>query len=102
MLSSKPLISLPNYEIIRVVGSGSFGTFCFVYFSNCFSQTKGYVFEAWDPTNKKKVALKRVEKVGSQLSREYEILFELKNCDNIVQIIVYTVNISDLSEPTTS
>lgn len=86
MQPAQTFVALPNYEIIRVVGSGSFGrkiillTLLFLY--------QGYVFEAWDPTNKRRVALKRVEKVGTQLSREYEILFELKDCDNVVQILV--------------
>ena len=34
----------------------------------------GYVFEAWDNVFKRTVALKRVEKVGNKLSREYQIL----------------------------
>lgn len=66
------MTSLPNYEIIKVIGSGCFG----------------YVFEAYDKTNKKKVALKRIEKVGTQLSREYEILFKIKDCENVVKILV--------------
>ena len=66
------LAPIPNYEITKVIGSGSFG----------------YVFEAWDHMNQRKVALKRIEKVGNQLSREYEILFELKNCDHVVKILV--------------
>jgi serine/threonine protein kinase len=48
----------------------------------------GYVFEAYDNRNKKKVALKRIEKVGNSLSREYEILFDIKNCDHAVKILV--------------
>lgn len=38
------------------------------------------MFEAYDQNRNRKVALKRIEKVGNQLSREYEILFELKDC----------------------
>ena len=30
---------------------------------------QGYVFEAWDKKKQRKVALKRIEKVGNQLSR---------------------------------
>ncbi len=30
----------------------------------------------------------RIEKVGNQLSREYEILFELRDCDNVIKILV--------------
>ena len=37
---------------------------------------------------KKKVAIKRLEKVGPSLSREYEILFELKDNEYIVNILV--------------
>lgn len=48
----------------------------------------GYVFEAFDNTNKRKVALKRIEKVGDQLSREFEILFEIKDNDHVVKILV--------------
>ena len=66
------MVTLPNYEIIKVIGSGSFG----------------YVFEAFDHANNRKVALKRIEKVGNQLSREYEILFDIKDCDYVVKILV--------------
>jgi serine/threonine protein kinase len=76
------LVTLPNYEIIRVIGSGSFGT------SSLKSSSLGYVFEAYDHTHSRKVALKRIEKVGTQLSREYEILFELRESDYIVKILV--------------
>lgn len=65
------MVSLPNYEITKLIGSGSFG----------------YVFEAIDKNKNKKVALKRIEKVGATLSREYQILWDLKNCENIVQIL---------------
>lgn len=65
------MIALPNYEIIRVVGSGSFG----------------YVFEAFDKNLNRRVALKRIEKVGNQLSREYEILFDIKDCDHVIKIL---------------
>lgn len=46
------------------------------------------MFEAIDRTNNRKVALKRIEKVGTQLSREYEILFEVKESDHVVKILV--------------
>ncbi len=68
---------IPQYEIVRVIGSGSFGKQC----------DSGYVFEGYDPVNKRKVALKRVEKVGNQLSREYEILMEIKECPYVVRIL---------------
>ena len=88
MQPNQSFVALPNYEIIRVVGSGSFGSSLIIFTFSLLYLISGYVFEAWDPTNKKRVALKRVEKVGTQLSREYEILFELKDCDNVVQILV--------------
>ena len=62
----------PNYEITKVLGSGAFG----------------FVFEAFDHTNHRKVALKRIEKLGNQLSREFEILLEVKDSDHIVKILV--------------
>ncbi|KAL4427508.1 hypothetical protein ABPG74_015211 [Tetrahymena malaccensis] len=65
------MIPLPNYEIKRVIGSGSFG----------------YVFEAYDNNNQRTVALKRIQKVGKKLSREYEILLDIKDCDYVVKMI---------------
>lgn len=50
----------------------------------------GYVFEALDHKKKEKVALKRIEKVGRTLSREYEILFDLKNCPHVIKILVFS------------
>lgn len=52
----------------------------------------GYVFEAYDQTFKRKVALKRIEKVGDQLSREFEILLDIKDCDHVVKIVVIFFN----------
>lgn len=45
--------SLPNYRIVKEIGAGAFGK----------------VYKAYDNTNKRTVALKRIEKFGSQLSR---------------------------------
>ena len=56
------MVSLPNYEIKRVIGSGSFGIFFSFLF---YFLLLGYVFEAYDHTNERKVALKRIEKVGN-------------------------------------
>ncbi|CAD8103495.1 unnamed protein product [Paramecium sonneborni] len=70
---------LPSFDIIRVAGSGSFG----------------YVFEAYDHNRKQKVALKRIEKVGTLLSREYEILFEVKECEHIVKILDFFYSRTD-------
>lgn len=40
------------------------------------------------------MALKRVEKVGNVLSREYEILFEVRDCDHVVKILVSIIFIA--------
>ncbi len=48
----------------------------------------GYVFEAFDHHTQKRVALKRIEKVGQSLSREYEILFDIKSCPHVIKILV--------------
>lgn len=56
------MTTTPNYNINRIIGSGCFGTKL---------DDEGYVFEAEDRKTHKKVALKRIEKVGNQLSREY-------------------------------
>ena len=74
MLSS----SIPDYEPISLRGSGAFG----------------YVIEAYDKIHDARVAIKRTHKVGNKLSREYQILSELKDCDYIVKLLdtFYTVN----------
>lgn len=59
-----------NYTLQHIIGSGSFG----------------YVFLAIDQNNKK-YAIKRIIKVGKQLSREVEILQEIKNCKFCVKMI---------------
>jgi serine/threonine protein kinase len=71
---------IPNYEILRVMGHGVFGT--------VHIRKVGYVFEAWDPTYNRLVAMKRVQKKSNQVSREYEMLIELQGCPNIIQLIV--------------
>ena len=70
-----------KYELIKELGSGSFG----------------YVFLAKNKQTNQKVAMKRIEKVGKQLSREYEILTELKDCSHCVKLLdcFYTKNNKD-------
>ena len=53
--------TIPDYEPISLRGSGAFG----------------YVIEAYDRIHDARVAIKRTHKVGTKLSREYEILSEL-------------------------
>jgi serine/threonine protein kinase len=54
----------------------------------------GFVFEAYDNHRQCKVALKRTQKAGNIISREYEILQALKNAPNVVQLLdfFYTVD----------
>lgn len=61
----------PEYHIKRELGSGCFG----------------YVFEAEDVRTKQRVAIKRIEKVGKQLSREYEILNEIRGSPHCVHML---------------
>jgi len=44
----------------------------------------GYVFEAWDNNRDCKVALKRTQKAGNIISREYEVLDMLRGKENVV------------------
>ena len=70
--------NVPDYEPISLRGSGAFG----------------YVIEAYDRVHDIRVAIKRTHKVGTKLSREYEILSELKDCNYIVKLLdtFYSVN----------
>jgi chloramphenicol O-acetyltransferase len=65
---------------------------CWVTAVSVRADDLGYVFEAYDNKHKRKVALKRIEKVGNSLSREYEILFDIKNCDHVVKILVLSIS----------
>lgn len=70
--------TLPDYEPISLRGAGAFG----------------YVIEAYDRSNDMRVAIKRTHKVGSKLSREYQVLTELRDCEQCVKMleVFYTVN----------
>ena len=59
-----------KYQLQKVLGSGSFG----------------YVFLATHMPTGTRRAIKRIEKVGTQLSREYEVLAELKSLPHCVQL----------------
>ena len=54
----------------------------------------GYVLEAIDLNKDIKVALKRTQKAGNIVSREYEVLSLLKGAPNVVQLIdfFYTID----------
>ena len=70
--------SIPDYEPISLRGAGAFG----------------YVIEAYDKIHDVRVAIKRTHKVGTKLSREYQILSEIKDCENVIKLLdtFYTVN----------
>ena len=53
-----------------------------------YSLILGVVLEAEYRSSNKKCALKRIQKVGNQLSREYQILEMIKGMENVVQMEV--------------
>ena len=63
--------SIPDYVAVSLKGTGAYG----------------YVIEAYDRKKDIKVAIKRTHKVGTKLSREYEILSEIKDCPYVVKLI---------------
>ena len=69
---------IPDYTPLSIKGSGSFG----------------YVVEALDKRNNVKVAIKRTHKVGTQISREYEILSQVRECKYCIKLfdIFYTTD----------
>ena len=69
---------LPDYYPLAIKGSGSFG----------------HVFKAYDRNHNCLVALKMTHKVGPKLSREFDILTQLKDCDYVVKLLdaYYTLN----------
>lgn len=62
-----------------MIGSGSFG----------------YVFEAWDKEACATVAVKRTQKAGEFVSREYEVLKKLRDCKHVVQMLEIYYSRSD-------
>jgi serine/threonine protein kinase len=67
----QPRTQHPNLQCRRVLGNGAFG----------------YVFEAYCKNTNQLVAVKRTQKVGSFVSREYEILKEMLGCPNVIQML---------------
>jgi serine/threonine protein kinase len=45
------------------------------------------VFEAFDTDSNRKVAIKRTTKAGEFISREFEVLERLRNCENCIQML---------------
>lgn len=82
MSNNQHMFSISNQLVLkplRMLGSGSFG----------------YVYEAYDETNKKHVAVKRTTKVGEFLSRELTMLNKLKGHPNIVTVLGFFYTKSD-------
>ena len=69
---------MPDYVPLALKGTGSYG----------------YVIEAHDRKKDIRVAIKRTHKVGSKLSREYEILSEIRECPYVVKLleVFYSTN----------
>jgi serine/threonine protein kinase len=77
-----------------VIGNGAFGKYLFgliLILKFCL----GYVFEAYDNNRKVKVALKRTQKAGNIISREFEILDMCRGKENIVQLLDFFYTIDD-------
>lgn len=47
----------------------------------------GYVFEAFDRKTGQTLAVKRTQKAGEYVSREFEVLSKLKDCKNVVKML---------------
>lgn len=49
----------------------------------------GFVFEAKDERTDMKVAIKRTQKAGNVVSREYEVMTLLKDAPNVIQLVEF-------------
>ncbi len=69
---------IPQFKPICIRGAGAFG----------------YVLEALEVESGNRVAIKRTHKVGKKLSREFQVLDQLNDCENVVKMLqtFYTVN----------
>ena len=45
------------------------------------------MFQAFDKESKETVAVKRTQKAGEFVSREFEVLDKLKKCENVVKML---------------
>ena len=77
--------SYTELEPQRIIGSGSFGKFFVTKLINFVSI--GFVFEAYDKESEQIVAVKRTQKAGEFVSREYEVLNKLVDCKNVVKML---------------
>jgi serine/threonine protein kinase len=61
----------PHYRDFKLIGNGAFG----------------YVFSAFESATGRPVAIKRSQKVGNKVSREFEVLSALEGRPNIIQLV---------------
>jgi len=73
----------PHYKDFKLLGNGAFG----ISSSPSSIILIGYVFKAVESSTGRPVAIKRSQKVGSKVSREFEVLSELKGKPNVIQLI---------------
>ena len=57
--------------------------------------SKGYVFEAYDENRNMKVAVKRTQKAGNIVSREFEVMSLLKGAQNVVQLVEFFYSLDE-------
>ena len=75
-----------NLEARRILGQGSFGKFnSFLFILTALFI--GFVFEAVDKDSGQIVAVKRTMKAGEFVSREFQVLDKLQNCENVVRLL---------------
>ena len=55
----------------------------------------GYVFEAYDENRNMKVAVKRTQKAGNIVSREFEVMSLLKGAPNVVQLVEFFYSLDE-------
>ena len=66
---------------MSITGTSELCKFTYIY------AVLGYVFEAIDPNTGESVAIKRTSKSGEYVSREFEVLDKLRDCENVVQLL---------------
>jgi serine/threonine protein kinase len=60
----------------------------------------GFVFEAFDTVNNRRVAVKRTTKAGEFISREFEVLEKLRDCKNCIKLLdIYYTNDEEAENP---
>lgn len=58
------------------------------------------MFEAYDTVNNRQVAVKRTTKAGEFISREFEVLEKLRDCQNCIKLLdIYYTNDEESESP---